>query len=123
MLQVLLVHSRCPVETSLLAGLLHEYIWLMAIVPFHCGTARVLQNLDFDHLRTIVPLGAFQRQLRPRRVDGTTPRHLLCGDVYSAGLQLPLEGTDMILFAQWSQSRFCNAGCATVKWRYSVATL
>ena len=31
-----------------------------------------LQNLDFDHLRHFVPLGAFQRQLRPRRVDGVT---------------------------------------------------
>ena len=36
-----------------------------------------------------------QRQLRPRRVDGGTPRHLLCATVHSAGSQLPLEGTEL----------------------------
>ena len=50
-----------------------------------------LQNLDFDHLRTIVPLGAFQRQLRPRRVDGVTQQVALCATVHSAGSQLPLR--------------------------------
>ena len=49
---------------------------------------------------TIVPPQDAQRQLRPSRVDGGTPRHLLCAAVYSAGSQLPLEGTDMYLFAQ-----------------------
>ena len=44
-------------------------------------------------------------QLRPRRVDGRTPRHLLCAAVYSAGSQLPLEGTEMYLFAQMVKSR------------------
>ena len=63
-----------------------------------------------------VPPQDAQRQLRPRRVDGCTPRHLLCATVYSAGSQLPLEGTDMYLCAQMVNSRFCNAGCATVKW-------
>ena len=41
---------------------------------------------------------------------------LLCATVYSAGSQLPLEGTEMYLFAQMVKSRFCNASCATVKW-------
>ena len=53
---------------------------------------------------------------RPRRVDGCTPRHLLCATVYSAGSQLPLEGTEMYQMAQMVKSRFCNASCATVKW-------
>ena len=57
-----------------------------------------------------------QRQLRPRRVDGGTPRHLLCAAVYSAGSQLPLEGTERDNSAQMVKSRFCNASCATVKW-------
>ena len=34
---------------------------------------------------TFVPPQDAQRQLRPRRVDGCTPRHLLCATVYSAG--------------------------------------
>ena len=42
----------------------------------------------------LVHLQDAQRQLRPRRVDGRTPRHLLCATVYSAGSQLPLEGTE-----------------------------
>ena len=57
-----------------------------------------------------------QRQLRPRRVDGRTPRHLLCAPVHSVGSQLPLEGTEMYLSAQMVKSRFCNASCATVNW-------
>ena len=47
-----------------------------------------------------------QRQLRPRRVDGRTPRHLLCAAVHSAGSQLPLEGTERDISranAKWSQ--------------------
>ena len=51
-------------------------------------------------------------------MDGVTQRHLLCDAVHSAGSQLPLEGTEMYLFAQMVKSRFCNAGCATVKWHY-----
>ena len=54
---------------------------------------------------TIVPLQDAQRQLRPSGVDGNTPRHLLCVTVYSAGSQLPLEGTDMYLCAQMVKSR------------------
>ena len=54
-----------------------------------------LQNLDFDHLRTIVPLGAFQRQLRPRRVDGRTQQVARCAPVHSAGSQLPLRVLEM----------------------------
>ena len=50
-----------------------------------------LQNLDFDHLRHFVPLGAFQRQLRPRRVDGNTQQVARCVTVHSAGSQLPLR--------------------------------
>ena len=49
---------------------------------------------------TIVPPQDAQRQLRPRRVDGRTPRHLLCAPVYSAGSQLPLEGTERYEMAQ-----------------------
>ena len=49
-------------------------------------------------------------------VDGCTPRHLLCATVYSAGSQLPLEGTERDNSAQMVKSRFCNASCATVKW-------
>ena len=41
-----------------------------------------------------------QRQLRPRRVDGVTQRHLLCDAVHSAGSQLPLEGTERYNSAQ-----------------------
>ena len=74
-----------------------------------------LQNLDFDHCAKNVPLGAFQRQLRPRRVDGRTQQVARCAPVHSAGSQLPLEGTDMNLFAQMAKSsRFCNARCATL---------
>ena len=43
---------------------------------------------------TFVPPQDAQRQLRPRRVDGRTPRHLPCAPVHSAGSQLPLEGTE-----------------------------
>ena len=50
-----------------------------------------LQNLDFDHLRKKVHLGAFQRQLRPRRVDGGTQQMARCAAVHSAGSQLPLR--------------------------------
>ena len=59
-----------------------------------------------------VPPQDAQRQLRPRRVDGGTPRHLLCAAVYSAGSQLPLEGTERYQMAQMVKSRFCNAGCS-----------
>ena len=41
-----------------------------------------------------VPPQDAQRQLRPRRVDGGTPRHLPSAPVHSAGSQLPLEGTE-----------------------------
>ena len=60
-----------------------------------------LQNLDFDHLRKKVHLGAFQRQLRPRRVDGGTQQVVRCAAVYSAGSQLPLRvlGRDKSLAA------------------------
>ena len=54
-----------------------------------------------------------QRQLRPRRVDGGTPRHLPSAPVHSAGSQLPLEGTERYQMAQMVKSRFCNASCAT----------
>ena len=47
-----------------------------------------------------VPPQDSQRQLRPRRVDGGTPRHLPSAPVYSAGLQLPLEGTERDKMAQ-----------------------
>ena len=50
-----------------------------------------LQNLDFDHLRHFVPLGAFQRKLRPRRVDGRTQQVARCAPVHSAGSQLLLR--------------------------------
>ena len=49
------------------------------------------KNLDFGHLRHFVPLGAFQRQLRPRRVDGGTQQVARCAPVHSAGSQLPLR--------------------------------
>ena len=50
----------------------------------------------------MVHLQDAQRQLRSRpvRVDGITPRHLLCGAVHSAGSQLPLEGTERYQMAQ-----------------------
>ena len=54
-------------------------------------------NLDFDHLRHLVPLGAFQRQLRPRRVDGVTQQVARCDAVHSAGSQLPLRVLGMYL--------------------------
>ena len=47
-----------------------------------------------------------QRQMRPSGVDGNTPRHLLCVTVYSAGSQLPLEGTEMYLLRKWSNQGF-----------------
>ena len=50
-----------------------------------------LQNLDFDHLRKKVHLGAFQRQLRPRRVDGGTRQVARSAPVHLAGSQLPLR--------------------------------
>ena len=54
---------------------------------------------------TFVPPQDAQRQLRPRRVDGGTPRHLPSAPVYSAGAQLSLEGTEMYLFAQMVTSK------------------
>ena len=54
-----------------------------------------LQNLDFDHCAKKVPLGAFQRQLRPRRVDGGTQQVARCAAVHSAGSQLPLRVLEM----------------------------
>ena len=54
-----------------------------------------LQNFDYDHLRHLVPLGAFQRQLRPRRVDGRTQQVARCAPVHSAGSQLPLRVLEM----------------------------
>ena len=47
-----------------------------------------LQNLDFDHCAKKVHLGAFQRQLRPCRVDGGTQQVARCAPVHSAGSQL-----------------------------------
>ena len=49
------------------------------------------------HLRKKVHLGAFQRQLRPRRVDGVTQQVALCDAVHSAGSQLPLRVLGMYL--------------------------
>ena len=46
---------------------------------------------------TNVPLGAFQRQLRPRRVDGGTQQVARCAAVHSAGSQLPLRVLGMYL--------------------------
>ena len=37
-----------------------------------------------------------------------------CAPVYSAGSQLPLEGTERYQMAQMTKSRLCNASCATV---------
>ena len=54
-----------------------------------------LHNLDFGHLRHLVPLGAFQRQLRHRRVDGGTQQVARCAAVHSAGSQLPLRVLEM----------------------------
>ena len=39
-------------------------------------------------------------------VDGCTPRHLLCATVYSAGSQLPLEGTARYKMAQMVKINF-----------------
>ena len=51
-----------------------------------------LSGVESSPAATIfVPPQDAQRQLRPRRVDGRTPRHLLCAPVYSAGSQLPLD--------------------------------
>ena len=58
-----------------------------------------------------VPPQDAQRQLRPRRVDGGTPRHLPSAPVHSAGSQLPLEGTERYNSAQMVKSRLCNASC------------
>ena len=60
-----------------------------------------LQNLDFDHYAKKVHLGAFQRQLRPRRVDGRTRQVARSAPVHSAGSQLPLRvlGRDKIVAA------------------------
>ena len=60
-----------------------------------------LQNLDLTHLRHLVHLGAFQRQLRPRRVDGGTRQVARSAPVHSAGSQLPLRvlGRDKIVAA------------------------
>ena len=52
---------------------------------------------------TIVPPQDAQRQLRPRRVDGGTPRHLPSAPVHSAGSQLPLEGTERYQMAQMTK--------------------
>ena len=76
---------RTALSTTLAQG--STMLWL---VPFTVAQL-ALQNLDFDHLRTIVPLGAFQRQLRPRRVDGRTQQVARCAPVHSAGSQLPLR--------------------------------
>ena len=65
----------------------------LRLVPFHCG----YKNLDFDHLRKKVHLGAFQRQLRPRRVDGNTQQVARCAPVHSAGSQLPLRVLGMYI--------------------------
>ena len=54
-----------------------------------------LQNLDFGHLRHLEPLGAFQRQLRPRWVDGRTRQVARSAPVHSAGSQLPLRVLEM----------------------------
>ena len=41
---------------------------------------------------TIEPLGAFQRQVRPGRVDGGTQQQVArCATIHSAGSQLPLR--------------------------------
>ena len=53
--------SQCPADRFFLA---HS-----TGVPSisQCSVAQpALHNLDFGHLRHLVPLGAFQRQLRPR---------------------------------------------------------
>ena len=51
----------------------------------------------------LVPPQDAQRQLRPRRVDGRTPRHLPSATVYSAGSQLPLEGAERYQMAQMTK--------------------
>ena len=45
-------------------------------------------------------------------MDGRIQQVARCAPVHSAGSQLPLEGTEMYLFAQMVKSRFCNASCA-----------
>ena len=50
-----------------------------------------------------VPPQDAQRQLRPRQVDGGTPRHLPSAPVHSAGSQLLLEGTERYQMAQMTK--------------------
>ena len=65
--------------------------------PQSLSAELALQNLDFDHCAKKVHLGAFQRQLRPRRVDGNAQQVARCVTVHSAGSQLPLRVLGMYL--------------------------
>ena len=82
------------------------------------GESRRRQRSDVRPVRACSPISAAssrlrrrqfgtsqdaQSQLRPRRVDGGTPRHLPSAPVHSAGSQLPLEGTERYLMAQMTK--------------------
>ena len=75
-------------------GVLGLFVWVQLLLELELASRLPPSASFFLHRERESCLVRRAEAAAPRRVDGGTPRHLLCATIYSAGSQLPLEGTE-----------------------------